>query len=138
MKLLNCALVVLALSGTGCGSQSSLSPQVLQVYGTVRYPDGTAVSGANVSASIGDNTLSSTLCDAAGRFVIVVPATGASVTLKASPPPPLGDVRAGTSSGIVSVGGSPGRIRIDIVLNLYVAVRRGIPTEFPGDCVPVS
>src|SRR5262245_61991670 len=39
MKLLNCALVALALSGTGCGSQSSLSPQVLQVSGTVRYPD---------------------------------------------------------------------------------------------------
>ena len=122
MKLLNCALVALALSGTGCGSQSSLSPRMLQVSGTVRYPDGTAVAGAPVDAFIGPNRISSTLSDPAGRFVIVVPANGESVTLRASsPPPPPGAVIAGTSSGFVHVGGRPGRITIDIVLNLYTA-----------------
>ncbi len=118
MKLLNCALVALALSGTGCGSQSSLSPQVLQVFGTVRLRDGTAVSRAKVSASTGDSTLTSTLSDPAGRFVIVVPANGDSVTLRASEPRPTG-VSAGTRSGIVRVGGSPGRITIDIVLDRF-------------------
>ena len=118
MKLLNCALVALALSGTGCGSQSSMSPQVLQLSGTVRYLDGTAVSGAKVSASSGSSTLSSTLSDPAGRFVIVVPATRDSVTLRASEPPPEG-ISVGTRSGYVRIGGSPGRITIDIVLDHF-------------------
>jgi hypothetical protein len=118
MKLLSCALVVLALSGTGCKSQSSLSPQVLQVSGTVRYRDGTAVGRAKVSAGIGESTVSSTLCDPAGRFVIVVRANGDSVTLRASEPPPTGPY-VGTLSGIVRVGGSPGRITIDIVLDHF-------------------
>lgn len=121
MKLLNCALVVLALSGTGCKSQSSLSPQVLQVSGTVRYQDGTAVGRAKVSAGIGESTVSSTLCDPAGRFVIVVRANGDTVTLRASEPPPTGNGEAyvGTLSGIVRVGGSPGRVTIDIVLDHF-------------------
>src|SRR5262245_14535736 len=41
MKLLSCALVALALSGTGCGAESSLSPRELQISGTVRHQDGT-------------------------------------------------------------------------------------------------
>jgi hypothetical protein len=119
MKLLNCALVALALSGTGCGSQSSLSPQVLQVSGTVRLRDGTAMSRAKVSASTGDSTLSSTLSDPAGRFIIVVPANGGSITLRASEADSPGDLSAGTRSGFVRVGGSPGRITIDIVLDHF-------------------
>ena len=116
MKLLNCALVVLALSGTGCGSQSSLSPQVLQVFGTVRYPDGTAVGGAEVWADVGS---SRTRSDPTGRFVIVVPANGDIITLRASEVPPPGVASVGTNSGSVRVGGSPGRITIDIVLDRF-------------------
>lgn len=118
MKLLYCALVALALSGTGCGSQSPVSPGVLQISGTVRQEDGTAVSDAKVLAIIGENTLSSTLSDPAGRFVIVVPANQGNVTLRASEPPP-GGVHAGTASGIVRVAARPGRITIDIVLDQF-------------------
>jgi len=119
MKLLNCALVALALSGTGCGSQSSLSPQVLQVSGTVRLSDGTAVGGAEVWVDDGSNTRSSTLSDPAGRFKIVVPANGGIITLRASEVPPAGVPSVGTISGMVRVGGSPGRITIDIVLGRF-------------------
>jgi len=118
MKLLYCALVALALSGTGCGSQSPVSPRVLQISGTVRHQDGSSVSDAKVAAIIGENTLSSTLSDPAGRFVIVVPANQGSVTLRASEPPPSG-IYAGTASGIVRVAGSPGRITIDITLDHF-------------------
>jgi hypothetical protein len=118
MKLVNCVLVALALSGTGCGSQSSLSPRMLQVSGTVRYQDGTAVSGAKVSASSGSSTLTSTLSDSAGRFVIVLPAPGGSINLRAAEPPPKGII-VGTLSGFASVGGSPGRVTIDIVLDHF-------------------
>lgn len=118
MKLLNCALIALALSVTSCGSESSLSPRVLQISGTVRQQDGTAVSRAKIAASIGESTLSSTLSDPAGHYVIVVPANQGSVTLRASEPPPTG-ISVGTSSGIVRVGGSPGRITIDIVLDQF-------------------
>ena len=113
MKLLNCALVALALSGTGCGSQSSLSPQVLQVSGTVRYPDGTAVWRAKVWADAGSSALS----DPAGRFVIVAPANGNSFTLYARDGYTPGVAYASIHSGSVRVGGSPGRITIDIVLD---------------------
>jgi carboxypeptidase family protein len=118
MKLLNCALVALALSGTGCGSESSLSPRVLQISGTVRQQDGTAVSGAKVAVIIGESTLSSTLSDPAGHFVLVAPANQGSVTLRASEPPPAGPY-VGTLSGIVRVEGSPGSITIDIVLDHF-------------------
>jgi len=118
MKLLNCALVALALSGTDCRPESSLSPQVLQVSGTVRLSDGTAVGGAEVWVDDGSNTRSSTLSNAAGRFKIVVPANGDIITLRASEVPPAG-VSVGTSSGFVRVEGSPGRITIDIVLDRF-------------------
>jgi hypothetical protein len=121
MKLLNCALVAIALSGTGCGSQSPVSPRVLQISGTVRQTDGTAVSSAKVSASIGENTLSSTYSDPAGRFVIVVPANRGSVTLHAWEPPPTG-ISVGSSFGGVRVEGSPGRITIDIVLDQFTSI----------------
>ncbi len=113
MKLLNCVLVALALSGTGCGSQSSMSPQVLQLSGTVRYLDGTAVGYAKVSADAGSSVLS----DPAGRFVIVVPANGGGVTLHARDGFNPEFAYAVTHSGSVSVGGRPGRITIDIVLD---------------------
>jgi hypothetical protein len=113
MKLLNCALVALALSGTGCGSQSSLSPQVLQVSGTVRYTDGTAVWRAKVWA----DGVFSAQTDPAGRFVIVVHTNGDSVTLSAADGYTPGLAYAEIRSGSVSVGGSPGRITIDIVLD---------------------
>lgn len=119
MKLLNCVLVALALSGTGCHPQSSLSPQVLQISGTVRLPDGTAVGGAEVWVDDGSNTRISTRSDPAGRFVIVVPANGDSITLRASQVRPPGVISIGTSSGSVRVGGSPGRITIDIVLDRF-------------------
>ena len=119
MKLLNCALVALALSGTGCGSQSSLSPQVLQVSGTVRYPDGTAEGGAVVWVDDGSNTRTSTRSDPAGRFRIVVPANGDIITLRASSVPPAEGAYVGTSSGSVRVGWRPGRITIDIVLDRF-------------------
>ena len=121
MKLLNCALVALALSGTGCGSQSLLSPQVLQVSGTVRQLDGTAVGRAKVSVADGENTLFSTLSDPAGRFKIVVPANGDIITLIAweAPPSAAGVAYAGTMSGFVRVGGRPGRVTIDIVLDHF-------------------
>jgi len=120
MKPLNCALVVLALSGTGCGSQSPLSPsqssqspKVLQVSGTVRYPNGTAVGYAKVSTDAGSSVLS----DPAGHFVILVPTNGGRVTLYARDGfnPELAYVA--TSFGSVHVGGRPGRITIDIVLD---------------------
>lgn len=114
MKLLNCALVVLALSGTGCGSQSSLSPQMLQVSGTVRYPDGTPVSRAKVWADADSSALWS---DPAGRFVIVVPANGDSITLYAVDGYTPGVAYASISSGSVRIGGRPGRITLDIVLD---------------------
>ena len=121
MRLVNCALVALALSGTGCGSQSPVGPRVLQISGTVRHTDGTAVSSAKVSASIGESTLSSTYSDAAGHFVIVVPANRGSVTLHAWEPPPTG-ISIGTSLGSVRVEGSPGRITIDIVLDEFTSI----------------
>lgn len=125
MKLLNCTLVALALSATGCGSESPespVSPQVLsqssqspklQVSGTVRYSNGTAVGYAKVYADAG----SSVQCDPAGRFEIVVPANGGSVTLSARDGfnPEL--AYAVTQFGSVRIGGSPGRITIDIVLD---------------------
>ena len=113
MKLVNCALVALALSATGCGSQSSLSPQMLQVSGTVRYPDGTAVGRAKVSADTGSSTVS----DLAGRFVIVTPVNGNSVTLYARDGYAPGVAYVSIHYGSVRVGGSPGRIRLDIVLD---------------------
>ena len=113
MKLLNCALVALAVSGTGCGSQSSLSPRLLQVSGTIRYPDGTPVSRAKVWADADSSALWS---DPAGRFVIVVPANGDSVTLYARDGYTPG-VYAETHSGSVRVAGRPGRITLDIVLD---------------------
>lgn len=121
MKLVNCALVALALSGTACGSQSPVAPRMLQVSGTVRHMDGTAVSSAKVSASIGESTVTSTLSDAAGRYSIVVRANGESLTLRASEPSPNrpGETYVGTGFGIVRVEGSPVRriIEIDIVLD---------------------
>lgn len=118
MKLFNCALVALALSGTGCGSQSPLSPQVLQVSGAVRYPDGTAVGYAKVWADAGSSGLS----DPEGRFIIVAPANGDGVTLYAVDgyDPRLAYV--GTSSGSVRVGGRPGRITLDIVLDHFTNI----------------
>lgn len=113
MKLLNCALVALALSGTGCGSQSSLSPQVVQVSGTVRYPNGTAVWRAKVWTDTGSSAVS----DPAGRFVIVAPANGDGVTLYARDGYTPGVAYASISSGSVHVGRSPGRITLDIVLD---------------------
>ena len=113
MKLLNCALVALALSGTGCESQSSLSPQVLQVSGTVRYTDGTPVWRAKVWA----DDVFSAQTDPAGRFVIVVRANGDSVTLSARDGYTPGLAYAEIRSGSVGVGGRPGRITIDIVLD---------------------
>jgi len=118
MKLLNCALVALALSGTGCRPQS-LSPEAVHVSGTVRFPDGTAVGGAEVWVDDGSNTRLSTLSDAAGRFKIVVPANGDIITLRASTVRPAGVASVGTSSGFVRVEGSPGRITIDIVLDRF-------------------
>ena len=117
MKLLNCALVALALSGTGCGSQSSLSPQMLQVSGTVRLPDGTAAGGGEVWLDDGSNTRLSTRSDPAGRFEIVVPADGGIITLRATDAPSTGDVSVGSISGFVRFRGSPGRITKDIVLD---------------------
>ena len=126
MKLLNCALVALALSGTGCGSESSVSPQVVQISGTVRYTNGAAVAGAPVDAVIGSNTIiPSTLSDPAGRFVIVVPATSETITLRASsPPPPPGSGISGAYYGFAHVGRTSlglivRRMTVDIVLDEY-------------------
>jgi hypothetical protein len=113
MKLLNCALVALALSGTGCGSQSPLSPQVLLVFGTVHYPNGTAVWRAKVWTDTGSSAVS----DPAGRFVIVARANGDGVTLYAVDGYTPGVAYVATHSGSVRVGGSPGRITLDIVLD---------------------
>lgn len=132
MKLLNCALVALALSGAGCGSESPvspqvLSPQVLQISGTVHYPNGTTVGNAPVWVFVGEKMVSSTQADPAGRFAVVVPTNGERIRIWASPPPPPpGGFVAGTYSGFVdvSVGALDrilGRITIDIVLDLYVA-----------------
>ena len=118
MKLLNCALVVLAVSGTGCESQSSLSPQVLQISGTVRYPDGTAVWRAKVSADAGSTAFS----DPAGRFEIVVPANGDSITLYARDGYTPGVVYGVIRFGSVRVGGSAGRITRDIVLDQAIDI----------------
>jgi hypothetical protein len=113
MKLLNCTLVALALSATGCGSQSPLSPQVVQIFGTVRYPDGTAVWRAKVWTDTGSSAVS----DPAGRFLIVAHANGDGVTLYARDGYTPGVAYAETRSGSVRVGGSPGRIILDMVLD---------------------
>ncbi len=113
MRLLKCALVALALSGTGCQSQSPLRPQALYIFGTARYADGTAVWRAKVWAEGGESTFS----DPAGHFAIIAPATGDSVTLYARDGYTPGVVYASTRFGSVRVGGSPGRIRRDIVLD---------------------
>jgi hypothetical protein len=86
---------------------------VLQVFGTVRYPDGTAVWRAKVWV----DGVFSAQTDPAGRFVILVPANGNSVTLSASDGYTPGLAYAVIHSGSVSVGGSPGRITLDIVLD---------------------
>ena len=116
MKLLNCALVALALSGAGCGSDSSespVSPRVLQISGTVRYQTGTAVGYAKVWA----DGVFSAQTDPAGRFVITVPANGNSITLSARDGYAPGQAYGVIQYGSVHVVGRPGRITTDIVLD---------------------
>ena len=77
MKLLYSAVVVLALYGSGCPSPAG--PRLHSIYGVIRYPDGHPVNRAKVWTDTGATTFS----DAQGRYLIVTPSNGDSLTLVA-------------------------------------------------------
>jgi len=77
MRLLYSAVVVLALYGSGCPSPAG--PRLHSIYGVIRYTDGHPVNRAKVWTDTGATTFS----DAQGRYLIVTPSNGDSLTLLA-------------------------------------------------------